>query len=203
MKFSKVLFLLASLLIVPVITANAQIPDKEQESLIKPEVEISSNIFWQVKAYHPDVKLLKVKAFDGKGNIYDVKAIQGSDDTSLLNVKAIVDGKYLPIKLIMIEGDYYHPLKAITEDGLIWDVRAITEEGNKLPIKGVSKTGNIIHLRAIDDNLEYYNIISISPFGDVNQVKGLKMMDSDVEATINGVKIYAHVKAIKVTSTDM
>ncbi|MCW5519435.1 hypothetical protein J1N09_06275 [Aureitalea sp. L0-47] len=195
------IFLVFSL--IAMLQVNAQIPDKDQESLIKPEVEISTNIFWQVKAYHPDVKLLKVKAFDGNGNIYDVKAIQGSDDTSLLNVKAIVDGKYLPIKLIMIEGDRYHPLKAITEDGMIMDVRAITEEGFKLPIKGVSKTGNIIHLRAIDDGLEYYNIISISPFGDVNQVKGLKMMDSDVEATINGVKIYAHVKAIKISSTDM
>ena len=203
MKVPKALFLVISFLIVPLYSVHAQIPDKDQESLIKPEVEISSNIYWAVKAYHPDAKLLRVKAFDGQGNYYDVKAIQGSDDTSLLNVKALVDGKHLPIKLIIIEDDRYHPLKAITEDGKIMDIRAMTEEGLKLPIKGVSKTGNIIHLRAIDDGLEYYNIIAISPFGDVNQVKGLKMMDSDVEATISGVKIYAHVKAIKITSTDM
>ena len=203
MKVPKALFLLFSFLIVPFISVTAQIPDKTTESLIKPEVEITDDIYWQVKAYHPDVKLLRVKAVDGKGNYYDVKAIQDSDDTSLLNVKALVDGKRLPIKLIIIENDDYYPLKAITEDGMIMDVRAITEEGLKLPVKGVSKTGNIIHLRAIDDNLEYYNIISISPFGEVNQVKGLKMMDSDVEAIINGVKIFAHVKAIKINSKEL
>ncbi len=195
--------IVAYLFVVPLFSLTAQVPDKDQESLIKPEVEISSNIFWQVKAYHPDAKLLRVKAFDSEGNIYDVKAIQGSENTSILNVKALVDGKYLPIKLIMVENDRYHPLKAITEEGMIMDVRAITDEGHKLPIKGVSKTGNIIHLRAIDDGLEYYNIISISPFGEVNQVKGLKMVDTDVESIINGVKIYAHVKAIKTSSGDL
>ena len=35
-----------------------------------------NEIIWHVKAYHPDVKLLDVKAIDKEGNIYDVKAIQ-------------------------------------------------------------------------------------------------------------------------------
>ena len=69
MKVASSFLIAASLLLVPLFSLTAQVPDKEQESLIKPEVEISSNIFWQVKAYHPDAKLLKVKAFDGKGNI--------------------------------------------------------------------------------------------------------------------------------------
>ena len=175
---------------------NAQIDLEERSKLIKPEVEITSDIYWYVKAYRPDAKLLDVKAIDADGNLYDVRAIQTSDDTSILNVKALVDGKQLPIKLINNNDDQYFPVKAINEKGALINIKVITGNGDILDIKGVSKSGNIIHIRAITKDSIFYNIIAISPEGRVNAVKGIKMLDTPVEAVINGVSIFAHVKAI-------
>ena len=175
---------------------NAQIDLEERSKLIKPEVEITSDIYWYVKAYRPDAKLLDVKAIDADGNLYDVRAIQTSDDTSILNVKALVDGKQLPIKLINNNDDQYFPVKAINEKGALVSIKVITEDEEILAIKGVSKSGNIVHLRAITKDSIFYNIIAISPEGRVNAVKGIKMLDTPVEAVINGVSIFAHVKAI-------
>lgn len=186
-----ILFILASTY------GNAQILDKEREDLNKPETEIPAEIYWHVKAFRPDAQLLKVKAIDAKGNLHDIKAIQDSNDTSVLNVKALVDGKRLPIKLIIKKNDQYYPVKAIDTDGTLIDVKAITDAGQILDVKGVSKSGNIVHLRAITPNSVFYNIIAVSPQGTVNAVKGIKMMDTRVETVINGVSIFAHVKALK------
>jgi hypothetical protein len=56
--------------------------------------------------------------------------------------------------------------------------------------------GNIIYLRAITRESLFYNIIAISPEGNVNGVKGIKMTDISVKTVINGVSVFAHVKAI-------
>ncbi|MBT8261568.1 MAG: hypothetical protein KJO05_02020 [Bacteroidia bacterium] len=196
---TKPAFLLMSLtilLMLPVI-GYAQIPDKNQSDLIKPETEITDDIYWAVKAYHPQVKLLKVKAIDKDGNIHDVKAIQDSYSTSVLNVKALVDGNRLPIKLIVHGEDRYYPVKAINTDGTIMDIKAITDEGFMLDVKGVSKTGNIIHIRALDKDGAQYSVLAVSPLGEINEVQGLKMLSAPVEMVIKGVKIFAHVKAMK------
>jgi hypothetical protein len=178
-------------------TMQAQIEDITKRSdLIKPETEITSDIFWNIKAYHGEANLLKIKAIDKNGMQYPVKAIQVSENTSVLNVKALVDGKRLPIKLIVKAGAQYYPAKAIMDDGTLLDIKAITENGQILDVKGTSKSGNIVHLRAIDKDYKRYNIIAISPYGNVMAVKGVKMMDTEVEAVINGVKIFAHVKSI-------
>ena len=176
---------------------QAQIEDITKRSdLIKPETEISSDIFWNIKAYRGEANLLKIKAIDKNGTQYPVKAIQASENTSVLNVKALVDGKRLPIKLIVKGGAQYYPAKAIMDDGTLLDIKAITEDGQILDVKGTSKSGNIVHLRAIDKDHKRFNILAISPLGDVMAVKGIKMMDTEVEAVINGVKVFAHVKSI-------
>ncbi len=187
-----------SLLFMMVATyANAQIFDKNRADLNKPETEIQAEIIWNVKAYHPVVQLIKVKAIDKDGNIHDVKAIQDSYDTSILDVKALVNGKRLPVKLIIKESDLYYPLKAIDDDGTLIDIKAITEDGKILDIKGIGRAGNIVHVRAIAANATFYNIVAVSPEGKMNTVKGVKMMTARVETVINGVSIFAHVKALK------
>ena len=152
-------------------------------------------IIWHIKAFKPDVKFLKIKAIDKNGNIYDVKAIQNSEQTSLLDVKAFVKGKRLPVKML-IGNEKYYPVKAIDEEGHVFDIKAITDEGAFLPVKGVSQSGNIVHIRAIYKNLIYYNVIAISPDGATNAVKGIKMNSEDVETTVNGQEIFAHIKSI-------
>jgi hypothetical protein len=175
---------------------NTQIDLEKRSELIKPEVKITNNIFWYVKAYRPDAKLLDVNAIDAIGNIYDVRAIQTSDDTSVLNVKALVNGEQLPVKLIMKNEDWYIPVKAIDDKGALMNIKVITENREILDIKGVRQTGNIIHLKAITKDSVFYNIVAISPEGKVNAVTGIKMLDTPLETIINGVEVFAHVKAI-------
>lgn len=174
----------------------SQVLDQGRDKLNKPEIEIPEEIFWDVKAYSPTFGLLRVKAIDKDGNIHNVKAIQDSDDTSVLNVKALVNGERLPIKLIVKRQDVLYPVKAIDPSGTIIDIKALTDDGEKLDVKGFGKTGNIVNLRAISPQPVMYNIIAISPDGQVNQVKGLKMMSEEIEGVVYGVQIFAHVKAM-------
>ncbi|MEM1336280.1 MAG: hypothetical protein AAGF96_00960 [Bacteroidota bacterium] len=154
-------------------------------------------IFWDIKAVLPEAQLLDIKAIDEEGNHYDVKALQDSYDSSLLSVKALVNGQTLPVKMIVKKGDQYYPVKAIDDEGRILDVKAIGEDGELLDVKGVSKMGSIIDIRAIDKEQRQYNVISISPKEGVNHVKGLKMFSEEVEAVIHGIKIVAHVKSLR------
>lgn len=191
--------LLLSLFIISLFTTNtfSQILDQDREKLNKPETEVPAEIYWNVKAYNPTWGLLKVKAIDSNGEIYDIKAIQDSEDSSILNVKALMNGQRVSIKLIKVKGDRFYPVKAITENGTIMDVKAIDTDGELIDVKGISKTGNIVNIRAIRPQVLMYNIIAVSPDGKVNGVKGIKMMDQEVETVIHGVKIFAHVKALK------
>ena len=152
-------------------------------------------VIWHIKAFMPQVKLLKIKAIDKQGKKYDVKAIQDSDQTSLLSIKAFINGKRLPVKML-VSDDLYHPVKAIGKDGTIYDIKAFTDDGKELPVKGVHKSGNIIHISAIYQNTVFYNVIAVSPEGETNAVKGIKLSNHEVEITINGVDVYAHVKAL-------
>ena len=164
----------------------------------KPETNVSEDIIWHVKAFRPDAQILKVKAIDKEGNVYDVKAIQAPNSSrSLLNIKAFVNGKKLPVKILPKKKSKYFPIAAITDDGKLLKIIAINDEGNYLEVKGHTKSGNIIYISAITSDGLGYNIIAISPYGEVNNVVGVKMMDTVNEAMVNGVYVYAHVKAIQ------
>ncbi|MBO6606412.1 hypothetical protein [Psychroserpens sp.] len=176
--------------------ASAQVTEEAHVNPNKPETELPPDILWDVKAYRPEAVLLKVKAIDKRGKQYDVKAIQYSDDASVLDVKIIMNGERVPVKLLVKSGNEYYPLKGITPDGNIIDIKALSERGEILPIKGVSKSGNVIHIRAISGGTIFYNIVAISPEGQFNDVKGVKMISSEVEANIYGVPIFSHVKAL-------
>ena len=67
---------------------------------------------WHVKAVHPEGQFLDVKAFDKSGKSFDVKAIQKAKNLYLMDIKAFVDGKKLPVK-ILTSSDTFSPLKAI------------------------------------------------------------------------------------------
>lgn len=187
------------LLILTLTNGYSQIDEENHSKLIKPETNITDDLLWHVKAFRPDAQILNVKAIDKEGNIYDVKAIQPYEtSSSVLSIKALVKDKYLPIKIILPrDNEKYFPLVAINEDGSLLKIVAINDKGKYLEVKGHSKSGNIIHISAITANAMGYNILSVSPFGEVNSVVGMKMLETTEEAVINGVSIYAHVKAIK------
>jgi len=175
---------------------------KEVKEAVKPKEDVAVNNFkktiWEVKAIHPDGIFLDVKAIDGYGNTYDVISIQYADQTSLMDIKAFVKGKILPVKLLVNDGKLT-PVKAIANDGTLYNIKAIATNGDRLNIKGVERAGNIIHLNAIAKNGNYYGIKAISPTGALNDVKGVKTVKTDLEYTLNGAKIYAHIKAVAQT----
>lgn len=114
---------------------------------------------WDVKAYLPEAKLVTITAIDKNGKLYNVKAIQSFDDTSILDDKATVNGEYLPIKLIVKDDDFYDPLKVITKGGTLLDIKAINEAGELLPVKGIGKSGNIIYIRVIGKTLHFIPLL--------------------------------------------
>ncbi|MFD2562318.1 DUF7486 family protein [Aquimarina rubra] len=152
-------------------------------------------IIWNIKAVTTDGKNLDVKAFDADGNTFDVKATQDSEQHSFMNIKAFVEGFELPVK-IMQSSDAHAPVTAIGKDGTIYEIKALTEDAIKLDIKGVSRSGNIINVKAINQNGEFYGVKAFAPDGKLNQVKGIKIFDREVEMKVQGQPVYAHLKAI-------
>ena len=159
------------------------------------ELNPEKDIIWHIKAFHPDAKLLDVKAVTKDGKVHDVKAIQNSDQTSILDVKAFVNGKILPVKVLVSE-DKYLPVKAIDTDGTIIDIKALSVDGTNLDVKAVRQSGSILHLNVIDEKGEFYNIEAISPKGWIRDIKGIKMLTTPVEVIVNGVEVYAHIKSV-------
>ncbi len=153
-------------------------------------------VLWEVKAIRSTTNFMKVVAIDKMGRQYDIYAIQDSDETSLLDVKVFKKKKQLAVKMLVGEKKY-HPVKAIDDKGNILDIKAITSNGLILPVKGVSKSGNIIHIRAINDDFIFYNLVAVSPDGETNDVKGIKLSKDTVETALHGVEVYAHIKALK------
>ena len=88
-------------------------------------------VIWHVKAVHPDGKLLDVKALDDNGHVYDIKSIQYTDQISLMDVKAFVNDKIVPVK-VLVSDEELLPVKAILEDGTVLDVKAIPARISRL-----------------------------------------------------------------------
>ena len=167
------------------------------ETFAKPDqmgVSQQETVIWHIKAVHPEGRLIDVKALDGSGNIYDVKALQDTDRRLFLDVKALIGGERIPVKVLVSE-DTYAPVKAIAPDGTILDIKAL-DGSERLDVKGVNRSGNIIDIKAIGKDGSFYGIKAISPEGLVNAVKGIKVSDQDLETTINGIPVHAHIKAI-------
>ena len=153
------------------------------------------NIIWNINAITLDGNNLEVIVIDEEGNQFDLKAIQDSEQYSLLNIKAIVNNNELPVK-VLISDEEYSPVKAISRNGILYDIKAITNKGAILDIKGISRFGNIVDIKAISANGDLYPIKAISPTGNKNDVKGIKIFDRPTELTMRGNKVYAHIKAI-------
>ena len=173
---------------------NSSSKDKKSKTETEEIVKVN-DIYWNVKAIHPDGKSLDVKAFDKDGKSFDIKAIQDSDQDIFLDVKAIVDGKELPVKMLESENQFV-PVAAINNEGIKYYIKAITAEGEKLDVKGVARFGNIVIMKAITKKGDFYGVKAISPAGQLNDIKGIKIARGDREMSLKGIGIHAHVKAM-------
>ncbi len=170
-------------------------PSKDNTKTETNEVEKVADILWNVKAIHPDGQSLDIKVFDNAGKSFDIKAIQNSDQDNLLDVKAIVDGAQLPVK-ILVSKNQFAPTVAISPKGNAYKLQAITAEGEKLDVIGVVRHGNIVIMKALTKKGKFYGVKAISPTGKQNDIKGIKINPQDREMTSRGHNIYAHVKAM-------
>ncbi|WP_299554517.1 hypothetical protein [Seonamhaeicola sp.] len=159
------------------------------------DVATFENILWNVKAIHPNGQSLDIKIFDNAGKPFDIKAIQNSDQDNLLDVKAIVNGEQLPVK-ILVSKNQFAPVVAITPSGSAYKLRAITQEGEKIDVIGVVRYGNIVIMKAVTKKGKFYGVKAISPTGKLNDIKGIKINFQDREMSLKGHSIYAHVKAM-------
>ncbi len=190
------LFIIISILILTAFTMSYAQIGIENGNEYKPETQLPADVLWDVKAYMPEAILLKVKAIDANGKFLNIKALQSYDDTSILDVKAIDGEDTIPVKLVIDDNNENYVLKAIKKNGEVLDVKAITDKGVMFPVHGIFRSGNTIMLRGMADNGKLLKVFAISPEGQINLLKGIKMNDTEIEATINGVDIYAHVKAL-------
>ena len=152
------------------------------------------NTLWDVKVIRPSGRVLDVKAVDPEGKLYDVKAIEREDNPYFLDVKAFVDGKPHPVKVVD-SSERYAPVMAIDIHGKNLEIRALGPGGKHYDVKGIRQSGSIIRLRAIGV-AKNYPISAISPDGRVFDVKGVKMVAQRVEMVIGTTQIHAHVKAL-------
>jgi ribosomal protein L10 len=99
---------------------------------------MAEDTLWHVKAVHPKGRLLDIKAVDPDGKLYDVKAIEQEGNVHMLDVKAFVDGRRHPVKVVVSE-DRYAPVKALDVRGKNLEIKAVTPEGKQLDVKGVRR----------------------------------------------------------------
>ncbi|MDG1730836.1 MAG: hypothetical protein P8K68_11230 [Algibacter sp.] len=179
-----------------VFTACNNNPSKDKTSKTESDDIVKvEEIFWNVKAIHPNGKSLDVKVFDNAGKSFDVKAIQNSDQDNLLDVKAFIDGEKLPVK-ILVSKSQFAPVVAITNKGNAYKIKAITPEGEQIEVIGVIRFGNVVIMKALTKKGKFYGVKAISPTGQLNDVKGIKINPQEREMTSRGLNIYAHVKAM-------
>lgn len=169
-------------------------PREEEPIAAVQEAPEPAEVVWHIKAIHPEGRFIDVKALDADGNIYDIKAFQEAGQHQVMDVKALFEGKKMPVKILVSE-EAYAPVKAIGEDGTLYDIKALLE-GERLDVKGVRRAGNIIDIKAIGKGGDFYGVKAISPEGQLNDVKGVKMEEGDLEATLHGVAVHAHIKAL-------
>jgi hypothetical protein len=184
------------------ITACNNSPSKDKTGKTETEEIVKvDDIYWNVKAILTDGKSLDVKAFDEDGNSFDIKAVQNSDQDNFLDVKAIVDGEKLPVKMLENTNQYVH-VAAINNEGSRFLIKAITAEGEKLDVIGVARFGNIVIMKAITKEGDFYGVKAISPAGKLNDIKGIKIARGDREMSLKGIGIHAHVKAMHPTANE-
>ena len=155
----------------------------------------AEDTFWHVKGIHPKGYFLDIKAADADGNLYDIKAIQQGDNVHMLDVKAIVGDRRVPVKVV-VSDSRHAAVQALGIRGSNLDLVAVTPEGKFLPVKAVRRTGSILHIKVLGIGGRWFGVKAISPMGRMFDIKGIKMSTDRVEMMIQSVKVHAHVKAL-------
>lgn len=148
---------------------------------------------WHIKALDPNGRTLDVKAYDAEGVQYDVKAVSDPEQGYIMEVRVIKENETIPLKVLVSEKQY-KPVVGIDTKGKLYEVYALAGE-QRIPVKGIRMSGYIVHIKAIDQG-RILGVKAISVSGKLKDVKGVKMYDKQLEATLHGNSVHAHVLAL-------
>lgn len=154
----------------------------------------SGDAEWFVKAFHPMGELMSVYAFDDEGKMYPLVAIGKAEYIQLIDVKVKIDDQLIPVKVVLDE-EKYHRVKAILPDGTQLSVKAIDPYEDMLEVCAVNRQDNVLSIKAIGTSGNFYGVKAMTENGFLYDIKGIKLKVDDLEAMVNTVQVFAHVKA--------
>ncbi len=152
---------------------------------------------WEISASTDDGQSLSVVAINKKGKEYAIKALMPGKYPYLMNVRAEAS---FDIFIKFVKNDNGVVLSGIDEYGRLYEIKAKTTNGESFEVIGGEKKGNVIPIYVLGADSKKYPVKAISSEGHEFDVKGIKVMKSEIEGLIQGidgyVKYYAHIKAL-------
>ncbi len=157
---------------------------------------------WEITASTDEGQNLSVVAIDSKGKEYPVKALMPGKQPHLMDVRAEASFDIF-IKFVKDNGVV---VRGIDEFGRLYEIKAKTTDGKSFEVIGGEKKGNIIPIYVLGSDNKKYPIKAVSSQGHEFDVKGIKVLKSEIEGLIPAlegyVKYYAHIKALAPAQAD-
>ncbi len=152
---------------------------------------------WEISASTDMGQSLSFFAVNKKGKEYSVKALMAGKYPYLMNVRAEAS---VDIYIKFVKNDDGVVPTGIDEYGRMYKLIAKTTNGESFAVIGGEKKGNVIPIFVLGSDGKKFPAKAISSKGHEFDVKGIKVLKSDVEGFIVGidgdVNYYAHIKAL-------
>jgi hypothetical protein len=152
---------------------------------------------WEIAASTDEGQNLSVVAINKKGKEYPVNALMPGKHPYLMNVRAEAS---FDIFIKFVKNDNGVVVSGIDEYGRLYEIKAKTTNGESFEVIGGEKKGNLIPIYVLGSDSKNYPLKAVSSKGHEFDVKGIKVMKSEIEGLIpvldGYVKYYAHIKAL-------
>ena len=158
---------------------------------------------WEIAASTDEGQNLSVVAINKKGKEYPISALMPGKHPYLMDVRA--DAPF-DIFIKFVKNDNGVVVDGIDEYGRPYEIKAKTTDGELFEVIGGEKKGNVIPIYVLGSDSKKYPVKAISSEGHEFDVKGIKVMKSEIEGLIQGFdgyfKYYAHIKALAPTQAN-
>ena len=152
---------------------------------------------WEIAASTDEGQKLSVVAINKKGKEFPVRALMPGKYPYLMDVRAEAS---FDIFIKFVKNDNGVVVIGIDEYGRLYEIKAKTTNGESFEVIGGEKKGNVIPIYILGSDSKKHPVKAISSEGHEFDVKGMKVMKSEIEGLIpvldGYVKYYAHIKAL-------
>ena len=152
---------------------------------------------------HQQETLYDIKAIKNDGTQYNVnviidKSCDGSRDICIHSVRAFIDGKETPVKVVSEENGARLTIKAITGKGELVDIKGIDKAGKLVDLKVFYKPGSQAHnIKLVHQDGTITATKGFDKNGEIYHIKALTISEGGTR-TVNGVDYFGDVKAISI-----